>query len=116
MGGQNHAGTRDGDNNIAAIRDLCQTAIQKGKSEMTTQQEVKEKWRELAKEWWASCGKSSCYCDDNRCLVDGENHGQSKVLEPGQGYLHHLTKRIYCEECADRRLDEEWSWLQSYPV
>ena len=75
---------------------------------MATKEEVKAKWRELAKEWWKSSGRTSCYCDDNGCLVDGENQMQSKVLEPGQGYLHHLTKRIYCEECV--RTDD---WTKS---
>jgi len=83
---------------------------------IATKEQVKAKWRELAQEWWTSCGRSSCYCDDNGCLVDGENRMQSKVLQQGDGYRHHLTGKIYCEECADRRIDNEWSWLQSYPV
>lgn len=70
---------------------------------------MKRKWRDGALAWWDSSGRSTCYCDDNGCLVDGENRMQSKVLQSGDGYRHHLTGRIYCEECAERRIEKEVS-------
>ena len=68
---------------------------------------IKRKWRDGALAWWKSSDRSTCYCDDNGCLVNGENRMQSKVLQSGDGYRHHLTGRIYCEECAERRIEKE---------
>ncbi|GAK59609.1 hypothetical protein U27_06594 [Candidatus Vecturithrix granuli] len=67
-------------------------------------EEMKKKWKAKAHQWWRSCNRSYCYCDDNSCLVDGENRDQSKRLNQGDGYIPLDSTRIYCEECTDRRL------------
>jgi len=67
-------------------------------------EEIKRKWKAKALQWWDSCGRESCYCDDNGCLVDGENGMYSKRLRHGGGYIPLNSTRIYCEECADQRL------------
>jgi hypothetical protein len=73
-------------------------------AERSKRMRLKDKWKEKALQWWASCGRDYCYCDDNACLVDGKNQMQSKVLRRGDGYIPLDSTRIYCEECADRRL------------
>lgn len=65
---------------------------------------IKAEWHQRALDWWARSDQPGCYCDDNACLVDGKNQMQSKVLKSGKGYIPHDSTRIYCEECAERRI------------
>jgi len=69
----------------------------------------KQRWRNRADDWWASSKRESAHCDDNGCLINGElSMSASKLLLPGDGFMPG-GRPILCEECADRRLCEQFA-------
>lgn len=60
-------------------------------------QAIKDWWRETAKEWWSSSGRTQAFCDD-----EGEPIPQGEGFKTGQ--------RLICERCANNRLTQNVNW------
>jgi len=61
---------------------------------------IKDWWRDEAKAWWSSSGRSEAYCDD-----------EGEPVAKGEGYK--TGRRLLCERCTDERLSKHVNWEEA---